>query len=118
MVTESPPVSPSVVAAILITQNVRVTSGTLLRIAPLAECGTPISMSSVLNVFCAVVHAGDRQTLRRKCRCKFGDRTRSNAAAAAGRPVTVGQVDGGPWASAAARGMLRSAGPGARGEHS
>src|SRR5215469_6644409 len=33
MVTESPPVSPSVVAAILITQNASVTSGTLLRIS-------------------------------------------------------------------------------------
>src|ERR1700712_2938812 len=34
MVTASPPVSPRVVAAILMTQKSRVTSGTLLRVAP------------------------------------------------------------------------------------
>ena len=44
MVTESPPVSPSVVAAIFMIQKLRVTSGTLLRVALVAS-----SISSILD---------------------------------------------------------------------
>src|SRR5579863_9171341 len=76
MVTVSPPVSPSVVAAILMTQNASVTSGTLLR-EFVISVGIPLSPGPVEDV--RIVHRNNlrcrdnRYGRRRFSRCGHGE---------------------------------------------
>ncbi len=103
MVTESPPVSPSVVAAILIIQKTKVTSGTLLAdgvtvilascpgaasgqrtivFAPVREKGNVVILHAVTRGTDRVVLVGGFRILRAAARCSAG----SDPGAAAGPP--------------------------------